>query len=173
MPFVRKWMVISLTVLITTGIFIFIPRDVSVEELKAEYLAACHGTESHPRRKELLRHIITGRGFWTRRYDKRVEKAERALIRCGYLEKQIFVVSNQSPREILIQAKSAFSGVAGTMLVGTNGCVMFKHDFREHPDEYDVFARIGIEGTNIFFVIAPGEQMEAFERFVKAADVPK
>jgi hypothetical protein len=78
---------------------------------------------------------------------EKIQSHENALIELGYLEERECVVSNRSPRAVVMPA---YRAGRGTLNID--------------------FVRLGTRGSNIVTVVAPAEDASKWERFIYEAD---
>jgi hypothetical protein len=153
---VRKRVVIGVLVAATViAVIAFVnrPDGDSIEYHRMSYIAASEGWVWDQKLANKARKVFGQKSRW-HPVVKRMDYHERALIRLGYLEERIVVVSNCPPKKAHVAVYKA----------------AYDHD----PTSLDPeFLRVLQRGTNMLRVVGLTKDIARWEEAARKADVPE
>jgi hypothetical protein len=148
----RKWVVagVALVVICVIGYFLDRPRLGTVEYHKKQFVKHLNQSrlddwvEKHgPARFQK---------FWADRHYKRLFFHMDALVELGYLDTRTFIISNSTPKQV---ARAIVSGSYATTNINRD------------------FSGIQNVGPDSITILGPRDEMQAWGKLIREADVPE
>jgi hypothetical protein len=143
-----------------------------MEQHRKEYVSACTERVSKEQLRYRWSRITGNRWVWqsdVERKRRNIVRHEGVLIKLRILEERTFVVSNHPPAIVMdkvVTASRKTFPISTLVACGTKFFLLFTADFG------DVVATTRTEGSNLFVVVAPPDQIPKWEELVMEVEAP-